>query len=73
MVSQTLLSELNVILQEDYKVVLPPPELAEVANALVGMFELLAKMDIGQEEGSVLQNRNITDNGHIQTAWGGQL
>lgn len=46
MVSQTLLSELNIILQEDYKVTLPPPELAEVANALVGIFELLAKMDV---------------------------
>ena len=46
MVSQTLLSELNIILQEDYKVVLPPPELEEVASALVGIFELLAKMDV---------------------------
>ena len=46
MVSQTLLSELNIILQEDYKVILPPPELTEVANALVGIFELLAKMDV---------------------------
>lgn len=46
MVSQTLLSELNVILQEDYKVALPPEELVEVANTLVGIFELLAKMDV---------------------------
>lgn len=47
MVSQTLLSELNVILQEDYKVTLPPQELVEVASSLVGIFELLAKMDVG--------------------------
>lgn len=46
MVSQTLLSELNTILQEDYKVALPPPELAELASTLVGIFELLAKMDV---------------------------
>lgn len=46
MVSQALLSELNIILQEDYKVTLPPLELTEVANALVGIFELLAKMDV---------------------------
>lgn len=50
MVSQTLLSELNVILQEDYKMILPPPELTEVANALVGMFELLAKMDVNSTD-----------------------
>ncbi len=50
MVSQTLLSELATILQEDYKVTLPPSELAELANNLVGIFELLAKMDIGQEK-----------------------
>lgn len=48
MVSQTLLSELNIILQEDYKVSLSLPELSEVANALVGIFELLAKIDIDQ-------------------------
>lgn len=46
MVSQTLLSELDVILQEDYSVNLPPAELAELANTLVGIFELLAKMDV---------------------------
>ena len=46
MVSQTLLSELNVILLEDYKMTLPPKELVEVANALVSIFELLAKMNV---------------------------
>ena len=50
MVSQTLLSELNIILQEDYRVNLPLAELTELANNLVGIFELLAKMDIGQEK-----------------------
>lgn len=45
MVSQTLLSELNIILQEDYKVILLQQELVEMANGLVGIFELLAKMD----------------------------
>lgn len=46
MVSQNLLAELNIILQEDYKIFLPPSELSLVANSLVGIFELLAKMDI---------------------------
>jgi len=55
MVSQTLLSELNIILQEDYKVTLPPAELAEVANALVGIFELLAKMECDQETTGLMQ------------------
>lgn len=50
MVSQTLLSELNVILQEDYSMNLPLTELTELANSLVGIFELLAKMDIDQEK-----------------------
>ena len=55
MVSQVLLSELNIILREDYKVTLPPTELAEVANALVGIFELLAKMECGQEVAGLIQ------------------
>jgi len=55
MVSSTLLLELNAILQEDYKVTLPPTELKEVANALVGIFELLAKMECGQETAGLLQ------------------
>jgi hypothetical protein len=54
MVSQALLSELNIILQEDYKVILPPTELTEVANALVGIFELLAKMECGQEAAGLI-------------------
>jgi hypothetical protein len=53
MVSQPLLSELKIILKEDYNVSLPPEELMGVANALVGMFELLAKMDV---------NRGINEN-----------
>ena len=55
MVSQILLSELNIILQEDYKVTLPPTELAEVANALVGIFELLARMECDQEAAGLIQ------------------
>jgi hypothetical protein len=51
----------------------PPISLKEVANILVDTFELLAKMDIDQEEGGVLQNWNAADSGHIQTVWGGQL
>lgn len=62
MVSQTLLSELNIILQEDYKVTLPPTELAEVANALVGIFELLAKMECSQEVAGLTQ---ITQGGQL--------
>ena len=62
MVSQILLSELNVILQEDYRVTLPPTELVEVANALVGIFELFAKMECSQETA-----------GNTQVTQGGQL
>lgn len=50
MVSRTLLSELNIILQEDYGMNLPLTDLTELANSLVGIFELLVKMDIGQEK-----------------------
>lgn len=50
MVSQTLLSELNIILQEDYRVNLLPEELVEIANGLVGIFELLTKMDVGPKK-----------------------
>ena len=50
MVSQTLLSELNVILREDYGMDLPLTELTELANNLVGIFELLAKMDLDREK-----------------------
>ena len=53
MVSKTLLSELNTILQGNYGMNLPTTELAEIANALVGIFELLAKMDI---------NKNVNEN-----------
>ena len=53
MVSQSLLSELNTILQEDYGMSLPLLELTELANNLVGIFELLAKMDI---------NKNVNEN-----------
>jgi len=54
MVSAALLSELDLILREDYGLKLPPPELAEIANALVGIFELLAKMDVS----SLNENKN---------------
>jgi hypothetical protein len=49
MISQSLLSELNLILKEDYKLTLSPAELLETANSLVGIFELLAKMNIDSD------------------------
>ncbi len=58
MVSQILLSELNIILQEDYKMTLAPGELAEVASALVGIFELLAKMDVSKNVNENYANSN---------------
>jgi len=54
MVSAILLSELDLILREDYGLKLPPPELVEMANTLVGIFELLAKMDVS----SLNENKN---------------
>lgn len=59
MVNQTLLSELNTILKEEYNVTLPPEELVEVANALVGIFELLSKMDSGMDDQSATVNRQL--------------
>ena len=46
MISKDLLSELNIIIQEDYKTILPPAELADVANTLVNFFELSLKIDL---------------------------
>lgn len=54
MISKTLLSELNVILEEDYKTFLPPAELADIANTLVNFFELSVKIDLGY----VNENKN---------------
>jgi len=54
MVSQTLLSELNIILQEDYKIILLTEDLVEIANGLVGIFESLAKMDTGPKKEALL-------------------
>lgn len=45
MVNQALLSELDVIIREDYGIKLLPGGLADVANTLVGFFELLAKVE----------------------------
>jgi len=45
MVGQALLSEFDVIIREDYDIQLLHGELADVANTLVGFFELLAKVE----------------------------
>lgn len=49
MVSQKLLSELKVILKEDYGISLKPSELSEIGNGLVQFFELLIKVELDQE------------------------
>lgn len=51
MVSQALLEELKVIIKEDYGIELPQDELSEFGNFLVGLYELLAKMDQKNNEG----------------------
>ncbi len=50
MISPFLLSELKNIFYEDYGIDLPPKEVSEVGNSLVGIFELLAKMSINGED-----------------------
>lgn len=49
MVSQELVCELGLILQEDYGLKLAPDELCEVANTLVNYFNLLLNIDHGEE------------------------
>lgn len=43
MPSQELLDELKIIMIEDYGFELGPQELLDTANALVGLFEILAE------------------------------
>ena len=45
MVSPELVEELRLIIKEDYQVDLQPQEASEVANTLVTLFELLAKIE----------------------------
>lgn len=45
MVSQELLQELHTIIKEDYDIDLPPDAVFEVANTLVGFYDLFAKID----------------------------
>lgn len=45
MISQTLLNELSVIIEQDYGVKLRPKEVSELGNNLVGFFELLLKIE----------------------------
>jgi hypothetical protein len=50
MVSQELLSELRVIIKEDYSVELSDDELSDVATTLVGYYDLLAKLDQSKQK-----------------------
>jgi hypothetical protein len=43
MPSQELLDELKIVMKEDYGVDLGPQELLEVANGLIGFFEIWAE------------------------------
>ena len=43
MPSQELLDELKIVMKEDYGVELGPQELLEVANGLLGFFEILTE------------------------------
>jgi len=45
MVSQALLGELKTIIKQDYGIELPQPAVTQVANTLVGFFDLLIKID----------------------------
>lgn len=50
MVSPELVEELRLIIKEDYHVDLQPQEASEVANTLVSLFELLAKIESETKE-----------------------
>lgn len=58
MVSAELVEELRMIIKEDYQLNLELQEAADVANALVSFFELLAKID-SEPEG---ENNNEEEN-----------
>jgi len=44
-VSKELIIELQQIIKEEYRKELPIVEISDIANGLVGYFDLLAKMD----------------------------
>jgi len=50
MVSQQLIEELKIIIKEDYGKDLEIKEVAQIANNLVGYFNLLAKIRHREEE-----------------------
>ncbi len=50
MVSPELVEELRLIIKEDYQVDLKPHDASEVANTLVSIFELLAKIEFETKE-----------------------
>lgn len=45
MLSQTTIQELHKIISEDYGIDLKPQEVFEIANSLVGCFDLLSRFD----------------------------
>lgn len=62
MVSQKLLDELKTIILEDYMVDLSIPEVAEIADDLVGYFNLLAKIDYREKIKNNNDNNKRTNN-----------
>lgn len=58
MVSQPLLSELRVILKEDYQLSVDDNELSEIGNSIVNFFELL--ITIQQERKQYGESENAT-------------
>lgn len=50
MVSSQLVEELQMIIKQDYGVELLPQEVSEIANTLVGFFDLLAKIEFENNE-----------------------
>ena len=50
MLSKKLLAELDEILKEEYGLELTHDELAKFANRLVGLFDLLAKLDFKEKQ-----------------------
>lgn len=62
MVSQKLLDELKTIILEDYGVELDAPAIAEIADNLVGYFDLLAKIDYREKIKNNNDNNKRTNN-----------
>ena len=50
MPSQELLDELKIVMKEDYGVDLGPQELLEVANGLIGIFEIFAQATLTKDK-----------------------